>query len=40
MPSEKERLQQIFQRMNEIMNLSDEECDNLEAEFKKANIFK
>lgn len=40
MPSEKERLQQILKRMNEIMNLSDQECDSLEAEFKKANIMK
>jgi len=40
MPSEKERLQQILKRMNEIMGLSDQECDSLEAEFRKNNIFK
>lgn len=40
MPTEKERLRQIYERLQEIMDMDDETCDRIEAEFKKNNIFK
>lgn len=40
MSKETEKLKKIAKAMEDIMGLSDNECDALEAEFRKNNIFK
>lgn len=37
---ETEKLKKIAKAMEDIMGLSDQECDAIEAEIKKNNIFK
>lgn len=40
MPTEKEKLRQIYERLQEIMDMDDNTADAIEAEIKKNNIFK
>ena len=37
---DKEKLERLYKSLFEISELSDQECDSLEAEFRKNNIFK
>lgn len=37
---DKEKLERLYKSLFEISEMSDQECDSLEAEFKKKNIFK
>ena len=37
---DEEKLKRLFRNLVKIRELSDEECDSLEAEFRKNNIFK
>ena len=37
---DKEKLERIYKGIIDIANMTDEECDQIEAEIKKKNIFK